>query len=275
MGKLIKNEERGYVKVYNEIIYEPNLSLKAKGLWAYLYAKPNNWEFSAERIKLESKDGLDSVRTGLIELEQFGLLIRRKYQNNKGHWDYDYEILTIPNLENPTAENPSLENPTLEKPTVENPTYNKERLKRKNNKINNNKDILSTSNEDEISNTNIVIENNKAKVCRESHQLVIKFWCEEHKPEYAFEKKDGMAVKRIIEKLYTLAQKKIPKSTSKEAILDMFKQIAIFIQDQNTFYSTMDLCKIDGNFNSIIALMIEAKKAKQTKTNNQIGGRII
>lgn len=76
----------------NHLLNDKNISLKAKGLYTFIQSKPNNWAFSAERITLQTKDGLDGVKTALKELESHGYLTRRKFKNEKGQWDSEYAL---------------------------------------------------------------------------------------------------------------------------------------------------------------------------------------
>jgi len=86
MSKLINNR-RGHTSVYNDIINEPSMSLKAKGLYLFLYSKPDNWTFSARLIATQNNDQKASINSALHELENFGLLVRVHVQGG-----YDYEI---------------------------------------------------------------------------------------------------------------------------------------------------------------------------------------
>lgn len=61
---------------YVEILNNPNLSLKAKGLWTFIQSKPEGWRFSERRIAQQTADGLASVRSGIQELLDAGLLRR-------------------------------------------------------------------------------------------------------------------------------------------------------------------------------------------------------
>jgi hypothetical protein len=85
--KIIK-EDIGFTQVGNSILYDKSISLKAKGLYAYLYSKPKGWSFSSLRIMQECADGRDSIRAGLKELEALGVLTRRK----KGDGTVEYSI---------------------------------------------------------------------------------------------------------------------------------------------------------------------------------------
>ena len=57
---------------------DSNVSLKAKGLFAYMKTKPFSWDFSCKRIASEMRDSVDAVQTAMKELEGFGYLNRMK-----------------------------------------------------------------------------------------------------------------------------------------------------------------------------------------------------
>lgn len=133
-----KNIKRPFGWEPNEIIFNPNLSLKAKGLWLYMNSKPEGWHFAAERIAAECADGATSVRAGLKELADAGLLKWKK--QGDGRIIYTLEMDAILPVENPDSENlnlgpdPDSENPKLGKPqigktlTINNKEENKERI---------------------------------------------------------------------------------------------------------------------------------------------------
>lgn len=96
-------QEIGFAQIKNEVLRDKNLSLKAKGLFAYIYSKPNNWNFSAERISLESRDGVDSVRGAIIELEENDYLSRKRLATGRVVYyvHFDNEPQNEPQLDNP------------------------------------------------------------------------------------------------------------------------------------------------------------------------------
>lgn len=67
--------------VPNKLFTREDISLKAKGLYAYIYFKPDGWYFSAINIAKETKDGQESVLVGLKELEEAGYIKRVKLSN--------------------------------------------------------------------------------------------------------------------------------------------------------------------------------------------------
>jgi hypothetical protein len=92
----LKIIQRFFGAAPNELLNNPQISLKAKGLYSYLNSKPENWDFSVESIASQVKEGVDSVRAAVHELEGFGYLIREKYQNEKGFWEVDYLLFASP-----------------------------------------------------------------------------------------------------------------------------------------------------------------------------------
>ena len=123
-----------YTKVANQVLEDATLSLKAKGLFAYLVKLPEGWKIRIVELAKHHKDSRDSVRTGMLELLKAGYLKRLGRSREKGQLkDYEYRINTDfqPRPEKPTLEKPTLEKPTLEKPTLEKPTLYIKDLERK------------------------------------------------------------------------------------------------------------------------------------------------
>ena len=106
-----------FTQVSNEPIVDKELSLKALGLYTYIYSKPLNWDFAASRIWLENKDGTDSIKAGLVELEEKWYLVRERQPTGR----VNYKLLLKPEVENPPVENPSGgKSPSGKTPSVSN-----------------------------------------------------------------------------------------------------------------------------------------------------------
>ena len=158
MGKLIIKNRYGTIP--NDLLNSIHISFKAKGMYAYIQSKPDNWEFSAERISKQVKEGLPSVISALKELENFGYLARNRYQNNKGFWVVDYLLYEIPIEENLITGKPNEENPIIGKTSdISNKDYSK-------------KDISN-------------ISNNKERVVKESFSEMLSPHLHELKDEYS------------------------------------------------------------------------------------------
>jgi len=98
MGKLIIKDK--FATTPNEILNHEELSLRAKGMFAFLQSKPENWQFSNDRIALQLKESSKVVRKVLQELEQFGLLKRsNRKKDEEGKWTgYDYTLFNSINI---------------------------------------------------------------------------------------------------------------------------------------------------------------------------------
>lgn len=90
-----------YGVIPNLLLNNDNITLKAKGLYAYIQSKPDSWDFSLEKIASQCKEGVDSIRNAVRELEEAGYLIRKNYQNELGQWDCDYYLYDRPRKPEP------------------------------------------------------------------------------------------------------------------------------------------------------------------------------
>lgn len=97
MKQPMKKQTVPYTQISNAVLNDKNLSWKAKGIFSYLYSKPEKWDFSVHRIFLDSKDGKESLLSGIAELETLGYLQRKRLANGR----MEYRISFEPCSENP------------------------------------------------------------------------------------------------------------------------------------------------------------------------------
>lgn len=141
-----------YTVMSNHHLQNRDLSLKAKGLLSLMLSLPEGWDYTLNGLTvILHKDGIDSVRTAMRELEKNGYLVRRRIRNDKGHLTTtEYIIYENPqrNLddqpieEKPILENPMLDNPIQEKPILDNPI---QLITNELNKQEVNKNVLTTN----------------------------------------------------------------------------------------------------------------------------------
>lgn len=103
MKEKLKKEGVPFTQIANAVLNDQNLSWKAKGLFAYLYSKPEDWAFSGIRIALDSKDGKDGTYTGIKELEDAGYLVRGKTPSGRVEYCIFWSINPV---NKPVRENP-------------------------------------------------------------------------------------------------------------------------------------------------------------------------
>lgn len=104
-----KKQNIPFTQVANGVLNDSNLSAEAKGLYAYLYSKPDGWQFNSIRIAQDFKNGRDAIRNALAELEEVGYLVRYKLPNGRMF----YKVI-FPPLE-PEPENQAEADPKPEK----------------------------------------------------------------------------------------------------------------------------------------------------------------
>lgn len=101
-----------FTQIANAVLEDARLSWKAKGLFCYLYSRPDSWDFNGDRITRVGKDKRDAVFSALRELEEAGYLHRERQKNGRMKYYISYE---------PVAENPQ----EAQKPVAENPQEGK------------------------------------------------------------------------------------------------------------------------------------------------------
>lgn len=84
MAKIKKVYDSSYMVISNHIFEDPNITLKAKGLFGYLWSKPDDWDFFVTEIVKHFKGGRDQAMKALEELEQAGYLLRSRVRNELG-----------------------------------------------------------------------------------------------------------------------------------------------------------------------------------------------
>ena len=183
------NKKENFTSIHNKLINDSRISLKAKGIMLYMLSKPENWKYNPKEIAKNSKDGLDSVYSGIKELIEAGYISRTRHSD--GTVDYfvfedveendivDFSKKENPNRENPNRENPNRENPNRENPNRENP--NRENPNRENPDVykrkNTNKEriIVNTELKKETSKSDIDDFINSQDKSEEYKELLFKF----------------------------------------------------------------------------------------------------
>ena len=88
-----------YGRVPSDLLNSDQLTLKAKGLYAYIENKPKGWRFSSERIAKEIKDGIKAIQSGLNELEQAGYLTRVRQRDSENNQFTVYYLHSQPTIQ--------------------------------------------------------------------------------------------------------------------------------------------------------------------------------
>ena len=107
-----------YTVMSNYHLRDKSISLKAKGLLSQMLSLPPEWDYTLQGLAYINKEGINSVREGVKELEKAGYIKRRRVRGDKGLFaGNEYVIRELPESEKPSYENRTLDNRTLENPT--------------------------------------------------------------------------------------------------------------------------------------------------------------
>lgn len=118
---------KDYTVMANHHLRNKALSLKAKGLLSYMLSLPEDWNYTLSGLATSCKDGLDSVRQAVSELETHGYVVRSRVRDARGRLRdteyvvYESPVPVKPALDEPIEEKPAQEEPVLENPILENP----------------------------------------------------------------------------------------------------------------------------------------------------------
>lgn len=84
-----------FTQVPNKLLEDSRLSLRAKGLYAYLFSKPDGWQFFTGVLRKELKESQGQIRTAIRELIDFGYIIRHQFNENGCFGGIIYEFVDI------------------------------------------------------------------------------------------------------------------------------------------------------------------------------------
>ncbi len=149
-----------FTQVPNDLLRDPSLSFKAKGMLCLLLSNKEGWYSYINTIKQMTLEGEDAIRSGISELEEAGYLVRIQYRDKQtkirrgsfwaytdipGYFKFEKTLKMldsrgmepVPGQEN-VPDFPDMENPNMDSPNLENPGL----------KILNNKNTNDKKNED-------------------------------------------------------------------------------------------------------------------------------
>ena len=76
--------QKDFTVLFNVVLENPDLSFKAKGLWAYCMSRPDDWEFHVSHLATVSKEKERAIYAALDELIKAGVVVRTQHNKAKG-----------------------------------------------------------------------------------------------------------------------------------------------------------------------------------------------
>ena len=98
MAQIFRVERtKNFTVMGNHHFKNKNLTLKAKGLLSLMLSFPDDWNYNMQGLATLSRDGIDSVRSAIKELEHHGYVERHRLRNEYGFYgDTEYIIWEVP-----------------------------------------------------------------------------------------------------------------------------------------------------------------------------------
>ena len=98
--KLRQGDEVPFTQVSNAMLTDRRLSLKCKGLLAYMLSKPEDWQFNVRSMSAELAENKDTVARILKVLIEARYVTREEIRENGQVKGYVYSVYQSPCLEN-------------------------------------------------------------------------------------------------------------------------------------------------------------------------------
>jgi len=120
---------RSYSVISNECFRDPNLTARAKGIFAYIMTLPDDWKLYKRELCGHFKEGRDAINSAFAELEQFGYIFKTPTKDSETQqftgWEYTIyekpqcfpELLETRNSAFPVVGNPVTTNNELKEGT--------------------------------------------------------------------------------------------------------------------------------------------------------------
>lgn len=135
-GLIRSGRKQHFTVLYNSMLRDRRLSLKAKGLFAIMMSLPEDWQYSISGLSAYTGYGKDIIRAALLELKAVGYLVQEQSHGDGGRFGGSVYVLqdeAPPCSENPVTVEPCSGFPYTAKPSTvlpfaANPTQQKKDL---------------------------------------------------------------------------------------------------------------------------------------------------
>lgn len=215
-NSILRKQRTPYTTVSNELISDNELYLRDKGLYVFMFSKPEGWSFSVRGLASQVKEGKTSVSKSIKRLIERGWLTRSEIRTDGRYTAYEYEIKAIKGRGTVSrkTDTPSAK-PDTEKRTLSN-TYSKKERER---------DFLHDKKAidayvDEVVKSTRNIKNETAY----KRELIKKFMSEDQSTLYAFEQWLPEYISRELQSQYYGKECKV--NTSLGEIIGSMRNIA-------------------------------------------------
>jgi len=106
-------KQKNFSIISNIPLNDKSISFKAKGIWAYLMSKPEDWEVRVSNLINTSTEGRDAIYSGIKELVEAGYMNKIQHRDESGKMTgMEYQVFEDPmnRPSEPVTENPDSDN---------------------------------------------------------------------------------------------------------------------------------------------------------------------
>ena len=86
MNRIKRVKTDRFVVMANEILWNKNLSAKAKWFYAIIMGLPETWDFTMSGLAKIVKESKDAIASGIDELEAAGYVVKERVKDKKGRF---------------------------------------------------------------------------------------------------------------------------------------------------------------------------------------------
>ena len=91
-SRILRSKKVPFTMVPNEVLQSQTLSLRARGLFAYMMSFPEDWVFYKSELHKNLPEGRDAVRAAFDELVGMGWIVVTERKTHNGQFTYTYEL---------------------------------------------------------------------------------------------------------------------------------------------------------------------------------------
>ena len=125
-------KNNNYTCMSNFHLRDKDLSLKAIGMLSKILSLPDDWDYSFNGLVAICKENKASVRGVINELKERGYIEIIEERDDKGHYQYIYNVYEKPKTDNQTTDNQTTDNQKSDNPKTDNrPQLNTNKLNTK------------------------------------------------------------------------------------------------------------------------------------------------
>ena len=105
MSNVLKNPRVPWGSTPNTLLYSTKISLKAKGLYAFMESKPNDWNFTSSSMASQLKESRKSILSAMQELKDSGWLAYQKNRDGSGVYELLGRFVAVDHNTQPKSQN--------------------------------------------------------------------------------------------------------------------------------------------------------------------------